>query len=148
MELRIFKYQSNTISNHCATSGYILILYWLAWKYQIYLSKNKQIMLCFTIFINHFKVWQLLKVISFHWIKRNWKSSSCFPSHWPFMCGIHRSPVNSPRKGQWSGALMFSLICARTNGWVNNRDAGDLRCHCVHYVVTVMKSVLGWIHVY
>ena len=26
--------------------------------------------------------------------------------------GIHRSPVNSPHKGQWRGALIFSLICA------------------------------------
>ena len=26
--------------------------------------------------------------------------------------GVHRSPVNSPHKGQWRGALMFSLICA------------------------------------
>ena len=25
-------------------------------------------------------------------------------------------------KGQWRGALMFSLICARTNGWENTRD--------------------------
>ena len=29
-----------------------------------------------------------------------------------FMRGIHRSPVNSPHKGQWSEALMFSLICS------------------------------------
>ena len=40
---------------------------------------------------------------------------------WTFARRIHRSPVNSPHKGQWRGALMFSLICARTNGWVNNR---------------------------
>ena len=33
---------------------------------------------------------------------------------------------------QWRGALMFSFICAWTNGWVNNRDAGDLRCHRAH----------------
>ena len=33
--------------------------------------------------------------------------------------GIHRSPVNSPVNGQWRGALMFSLICTWTNGWVN-----------------------------
>ena len=31
------------------------------------------------------------------------------------------SPVNSPQKGQWRGAFMFTLICARINGWVNNR---------------------------
>ena len=43
-------------------------------------------------------------------------------------------------KGQWHGALMFSLICAWTNGWENNRDAGDLRRHHVHYEVTVMTG--------
>ena len=61
-----------------------------------------------------------------------------FPRYWPFVQGIHRSPLNSPDKGQWRGALMFSLICAWTNGWLNNRDAGDLRCHRAHYDVTMM----------
>ena len=49
-----------------------------------------------------------------------------------FVRGIHRSPVNSPHKGQWREALMFSLIFAWTNAWVNNREAGDLRRHCAH----------------
>ena len=35
-----------------------------------------------------------------------------FPRYWPFVRGIHRSPVNSPHKDQRGGALMFSLICA------------------------------------
>ena len=48
-----------------------------------------------------------------------------FPHNRPFVRGIHRSPVNSPHKGQWRGALMFSLICVWINGWVNNREAGD-----------------------
>ena len=43
-----------------------------------------------------------------------------FPRYWPFVWGIHWSPVNSPHRGQWRGALMLSLICARINGWVNN----------------------------
>ena len=47
-------------------------------------------------------------------------------------------PVNSPYKGQWRGALMFSLICVRIIGWVNNGEAGDLRCHHAHYDVIVM----------
>ena len=34
--------------------------------------------------------------------------------------------------------LALSLICACTNSWENNRDAGDLRRHCVHYDLTVM----------
>ena len=45
---------------------------------------------------------------------------------------------NSPYKGQCRGALMFSLICAPINGWVSNREAGDLRHHRAHYDVTVM----------
>ena len=47
-------------------------------------------------------------------------------------------PVNSPHKGQWRGALMFSLIYAWINDWVNNREAGDLRRHRGHYDVIVM----------
>ena len=61
-----------------------------------------------------------------------------FPRYWPFVRGIHRSPVNSPHKGQWHGALMFSLICAWINGWINNREAGDLRRQRAHYDITVM----------
>ena len=64
-----------------------------------------------------------------------------FPRYWPFERGVHRSPVNSPHKGQWRGALMFSLICVWINGWVNNREAGDLRRHRAHYDVTVMVSI-------
>ena len=56
----------------------------------------------------------------------------------PFVPGINRSPMNSPHKGQWRGALVFSLICAWINGWVNNGEAGDLRRHRVHYDVIVM----------
>ena len=63
-----------------------------------------------------------------------------FPRYWPFVRGIHRSPVNSPHNGQWRGALMFSLICVWINGWVNNRDAGDLRRYRAHYDVIVMIS--------
>ena len=61
--------------------------------------------------------------------------------NWPFVRGIHRSSVNSPLKGQWRGALMFSLICVWINGWVTNREAGDLRRHRAHYDVIVMNAV-------
>ena len=54
--------------------------------------------------------------------------------------GIPRLPMDSPHKGQWRGALMFSLICAWTNGWANNRDPGDLRRHRAHYDATVINS--------
>ena len=73
------------------------------------------------------------KFLHDHVIK--WKH---FPRYWPFVRGIHRSPVNSPHNGQWRGALMFSLIYVWINGWVNNCKAGDLRRHHAHYDVTVM----------
>ena len=57
------------------------------------------------------------------------------PRYWPFVQGIHRSPMNSPHKGQWRGA---SLICTWLNGWVNNGEAGNLRSHRAYYDVTVM----------
>ena len=62
--------------------------------------------------------------------------------HFPryFVRGIHQSPVDSTHKGQWRWALMFSLICARTNGWATNRHAGALRCHRAHCDVTVMDA--------
>ena len=54
-----------------------------------------------------------------------------FPCYWPFVQGNHQSLVNSPHKGQWHGALMFLWSVPWINGWVNNREADDLRCHRV-----------------
>ena len=68
-------------------------------------------------------------------VVNKWKH---FRRYWPFVRVIHRSLVNSPHKGQWRGALIFSLICTWTNGYVNNRDAGELRRHRAHYDVIVM----------
>ena len=92
-------------------------------------------------------------------------SNGSFPRYWP-LCGV--SPVNSPHKGYWRGALIFFFICAWTNVWVNNRDAGDLRRHRAYYDVIVIiypypsgcfngtkaifRSLHGWIitstHIY
>ena len=95
------------------------------------------------------KLWNFR--VCFHDDVIKWKH---FPRNWPFVRGIHRSPVNSPQKGQWRGALMFILICARINGWVNTREAGDLRRYRPHYDVIVMcfysdtlsneRSSCGW----
>ena len=54
------------------------------------------------------------------------------------------SPVTGefPHKGQWRGALMFSLICAWINDCVNNREAGNLRRNRVHYDVIVILVLL------
>ena len=60
-----------------------------------------------------------------------------FPRYWPFVQGIHRSPVNSPHKGQKRGALMLSLICALNKrlskqwwGWWFETLSWSLWRHC------------------
>ena len=97
------------------------------------------------------------KSILFEWYSTNARGSdkildsSCwydnvikwkhFLRYWPFVRGIHRSPVNFPHKGQWRGALIFYLICAWINCWINSHEAGDLRRHRAHYDVTVMNAL-------
>ena len=100
----------------------------VSWKKMIFKSSNVTTCLTLTFVL-------LLLGSLFHDDVIKWKH---FPRYWPFVRGIHRSPVNSPHKGQWRGALMFTLICARIKGWVNNRKAGDLRCFCTHCDVIVM----------
>ena len=60
------------------------------------------------------------------------------------ICAGKRSPVSSSHKGQCHGTLMFSLICAWLNGWVDNREACDLRRHRAHYaaIVTIFKCFI------
>ena len=60
------------------------------------------------------------------------------------LCGEFTGHLWIPRTkaSAWRGALMFSLICAQINGWVNNGEAGDLRWDGANYDVTVMKIIL------
>ena len=53
-----------------------------------------------------------------------------FPRNWPSVRGIHWTPMNSPHKGQWRRALMFSLICAGTNSWANYMDTSSNCLDC------------------
>ena len=75
-----------------------------------------------------------------------------FPRYWPFVWGIHRSPVNSPHKGQWRGALIFSLIRALNRrlskqswGWWFKTPPRSLRrlCNndwfCVVHLLTIKE---------
>ena len=90
----------------------------------------------------HRQIWDWPSLAGIFWVTLRhddvirWKH---FPRYWPFARGFHRSPVNSPHKGQWRGALMFSLISARINGCVNNNEAGVLRRPIGHYDVSVME---------
>ena len=58
-----------------------------------------------------------------------------FPRYWPFVRGIHWSPVNSLHKGQWHEVYIFLWSAHWINGWANNREAGDLRRHRARYHV-------------
>ena len=80
--------------------------------------------------------------LRFHDAVIKWKH---FPRYCPFVRGIHRSPVNSPHKGQWRGALVFLWSAPWISGWVNNLEDADLRRHRAHYDVTLMLG--GMLHI-
>ena len=71
-----------------------------------------------------------------------------FPRYWSFVRGIHRSPVNSPHKGHWCGALMFSLISAWINvlskqwrgGWFETPSC-SLWHHCNAFASVCIKAI-------
>ena len=101
-------------------------------------SLSQSVSMCITLFYLSTCLPLILSMslsLSLHDDVIKWKH---FPRYWPFVWEIHRSPVNSPHKDQWRGALMLSLIFAWINGWVNNREAGDLRRHRAHSDVIVM----------
>ena len=102
----------------CRALNYLSLGWWICWKCDFR---------CLTLKRRHL-FWYYGDVIKWNHISR----------YWTLVRGIYRWPVHSLHKGQWRGSLMFSLICALTNGWMNNRDSGDLRRHLAHYDVIVM----------
>ena len=53
------------------------------------------------------------------------------------LCGEFTGPQWIPRTKASDAELW--CICVWINGWVNNREAGDLRRYRAHYDVTVME---------
>ena len=99
-------------------------------------------------FLRQFYEKQSLKPLYAEWCYDDAIKWKHFPRYWPFVWGIHQSPVKFLHKWKWRGTLKFSLICAWTNGWVNNQDAVDLRCNRAHHDVTVMKSICNYISMF
>ena len=93
-------------------------------------------------FIIYFNGTRKAKLMKLSWWHHEMEK---FPRNWQFVQGIHRFSMKSPHKGQWSGALMFSLICARINHWVNSHEAGDLRRYRCHHDVIVMYFMSKWL---
>ena len=91
--------------------------------------------------MSHDRDTQAADCMAWRTIKSWWRHQmEIFSALLALCAGNSPVPVNSPHKGQWRGALVFSLICARINDWVNNREAGDLRHHRGHYDVNVLSQ--------
>ena len=75
--------------------------------------------------------YEVLFILS--WWRHQWKH---FPRYWPFVVNI---PLTKPSDTElwcflWSAPVEYGW----GDGWVNNREAGDLRRHRAHYDVIVM----------
>ena len=83
-------------------------------------------------------------IIGGHYLHQCWNHDGVikwkhFPRYWPFVRGIHGSPVNFSHKGHWRGALMLSVICSLNKQLSKkNCEVGYLRRHRAHYDVIVM----------
>ena len=73
-----------------------------------------------------------------------------FPRYWPFVRGIHRSPVNSPHKGRWRGALILSSICALNKqlyeqswGWWFETPPRSLWWYCNEWIIYILPGNLN-----
>ena len=54
------------------------------------------------------------------------------------LCGEFTGPRWIPRTKASDAELWCFFFCVWINSWVNYGEAGDLRCHGIHYDVTVM----------
>ena len=89
----------------------------------------------------------VVKLVAAVYLKNSWWSHKWkyFLHNWPFVRGIHGSPVISPHKGQWHGALMFSLNCVLNKplskqlwGWWFEMPSRPLWRHrngCIQFVL-------------
>ena len=73
-----------------------------------------------------------------HMITSSNKNIFCVTSS---LCGEFTGPrwtsQKPGHKSQWSGALVFCLICAWAKNRLNNRCAGDLRRYRTHYMTSL-----------
>ena len=56
------------------------------------------------------------------------------------LCGEFTGPGEFPIQRPVMRSFNVSLICVWINGWVNNREAGDLRRYRAHYDASVMTA--------
>ena len=56
------------------------------------------------------------------------------------LCGEFTDPHEFPAQRPVTRSFVVFFVCVWINDWVNNREAGDLRCYRAHYDVTVMRK--------
>ena len=90
------------------------------------------------------KAFNLLPLLCFHINPMMTSSNGNISRVTGHLCG--NSPVTGEftSQSQWRGALMFSLFYAWINGWVNNGEPGDLRCHRAQYDAVVIQLRAQW----
>ena len=92
--------------------------------------------------------WSYVQRASDIWVTFLWRTCSCMMTssngNISALLALCAGNSPAPHKGQWRGALMFSLIYAWINDWVNNHEVGDLRRRRGHYDVIVMEGISGW----
>ena len=101
-----------------------------------------------------FKSIHWLRKIYFHGIVHCRRAFLCGVAWWRHEMGTFsallaicagKSPVSGELPAQRPVTWCFDafLFCVWINGWVNNREAGDLRRHRAHYDVIVMEPQFG-----
>ena len=88
------------------------------------------------------------KSVLWHSLENNFNRSSTSSSWWrhqketfsalTFCAG--NSPITGEVSAQRPVTRRFDVFCTWINGWVNNREAGDLRRHRAHYDVILMLT--------
>ena len=69
------------------------------------------------------------------------------PHWWPFVKGIHQSPVSSPYKGPMMQNFEFSLLLVWTDYWANSQVAGDLTAiirHTLTFFILIKFPSCYW----
>ena len=68
-----------------------------------------------------------------------------FLRYWPFVQGIHQSPVNFPHKGQWGGHLCLNKRLRHSWNWWVETPTRSLWCHCnAFWQCSIFNVVCGW----
>ena len=82
-------------------------------------------------------------------------NGNIFRVTWPFVRGIHRSPVNSLHRGQWRAALrvFFDLrlnkrLSKQSWGWWFETPSRPLWCHCNGILMMTSSHRNDWIHIH